>query len=381
MISPKKAKKFVELRTEGDPDLHDITVKLLRGEMRLDALDVSPAATVMGEDIVAVLLMDSSAISEEWRTEIVKGCRHVGLTDAIQLLEKATEGEEITSESVSVLERLVRVLELAEPPELKNLARTLFPIATEIRGDYPDISYEIFSACRSYDIEECDISLWESLMEDPEFAAFAFNTLHEAGVENSRISAYLKGLWRHELEDDEGWDIDASYLTSKTDYNVKINVATFIRAEYPNKYKEVFEGLGLERDVLEKIDEVVEVGLIKSGYIEKMMNIKYEVNRKIKREAGRGVSNFGDDSLFFEGIAECLVIEEGVEKENIPKRISCNYELNEGVRIIEGNKYYLDNSMANRKKYDVNLKKIESGRNQQFVYSKRKGTLGGKISV
>lgn len=139
---------------------------------------------------------------------VIKSARN----ELVELFEKIADGDTPTGEQVALLSRWASIMTRAHPEDLRYVAESLFIVAQQVSVCEPDLAFEVFSAFGAFSQSEDDMDRWEKLLENPEFAAFAFNTMARIQPRSDRVEKALWKLWANQTSNTD-WPINTVLLT------------------------------------------------------------------------------------------------------------------------------------------------------------------------
>ncbi len=216
MITPKQAEeRIADLSTD---QVWDLTVRRIRAE------DTAPVGNrhvdEPSEDLVIQLLRNDD-LAEETRLAVISGCELV-YSELLAWLAAPvhTDGGERIAETAT---RLCRVVDIAEPAELRGHADAMLNLALNVQDLPTGVLSATVRAGMAYGCTADHIPMWQQALERPEVAAYAFNALVAIDPHADRVDAALDML--QEKQAHGGWNVNTDLLSRRVNRARQVDTA------------------------------------------------------------------------------------------------------------------------------------------------------------
>ena len=169
-------------------------------------------STEPSEDLV-IQLLKNFKLEGEKRVAVLCGC-----VDVYRMVREWVDDFNWVSDVSTwkdVVVRLCRVVDMAEPLELKKHAKSLLVLLLEEASCPSEVLGAVVRAYMGYGISEDSIRFWEDeILTNKDVAAYGFNALLDIDPMYDRIEEHLFKLWRLQLE--ENWPLNTAFLLRRS---------------------------------------------------------------------------------------------------------------------------------------------------------------------
>lgn len=159
------------------------------------------------EDLVIQLLRNKD-LPEGTRRDVVSACELVYARLLAWLAAPSRADADCKLDHVAT--RLCRVVDVAEPDELRGHADAMLNLALSAADLPPGVLPAAVRASMAFGCTPDHIPLWVCVLRHPEVAGYAFNALLEIDPHADRIKEALITLWPRQLR--ERWNVDTAFL-------------------------------------------------------------------------------------------------------------------------------------------------------------------------
>ena len=206
MISPEQAENRIADLSE--VQVREFTVRRILGK------DTAPVGSrhidEPSEDVVIQLLRKDD-LPEETRRAVIAGCELVYSRLLASLAAPDhTDGRDNLAETAT---RLCRVVDVAEPNELRGHAHAMLNLALSATALPSGVLAAAVRAGMAFGCTPQHVPVWEQVLEREEVAAYAFNALLAIDPRADRVVNALAYLWQKQLG--EKWNVDTAFLARK----------------------------------------------------------------------------------------------------------------------------------------------------------------------
>lgn len=193
------------------------------------------------EDVVIQLLRNNE-LAPEKRKAVIRGCVDV-YQQAMDWLNDPDWIDNIDRWKEIVV-NLCRVVDIAEPKELKKYAKPFLVRLLEEEACPGEILRAAVRAYMVY-VDAKETRFWEEeVLRNKETAAYGFNALLEIDVEHPRIEEHLLELWRLQIE--KNWPVNTAFLLRR---------AARLRNERPLIYRVLLRLKNKNHSLWEEIEQ------------------------------------------------------------------------------------------------------------------------------
>ena len=206
MITPEQAeKRIADLSVD---QVRELTARRILGE------DTAPVGSrhldEPSEDVV-IQLLRNDGLPEETRRAVIAGCETVysKLLAWLAAPDHSDGGDNLAEAAT----RLCRVVDVAEPNELRGHADAMLNLALSVTVLPSGVLAAVVRAGMAFGCTPGHVPVWEQVLEREEVAAYAFNALLEIDPRADRVPQALTFLWQKQLC--KKWNVDTAFLARK----------------------------------------------------------------------------------------------------------------------------------------------------------------------